>query len=350
MKYLFEPEKGKIYDFFAVLNLAARFEKIEELYTEIGIVVHENIANAYSRIYSLIREYDRSIKLFFRVGEKGKSFFSVLFSKELIDINSIQDVLDKFHLFDVSEMSKEILSYYDPKNNFPDSFYAFLVENKQMLMKFLDGLNMPLDVKWDLVNFLNNPKEILDELYDVFKDVAGEIEEEYKINQKFLQDYYTIVKGEFSKNGENIIKGRDEKYEQLIEGDKYTTVCFAVSLFAPYTVQYKGNNRTLNVYLGYEYDKGLHVIEEINTDATEFFKSFTDSTRMQIIQLIKHEELYAAEIGERLESPVSSLSFHLDILCSSGLVSRRNEGKKTYYKLRPEAVQSAIQLLKKITS
>ena len=188
-------------------------------------------------------------------------------------------------------------------------------------------------------------------LYKLLKGVSREIEEEYKENQKLLQEYYNKVKVNFEKDGKCFLVNKDETYRSMIETGNYTTVCFAVSMFAPFTIQYIGNNRTLNIYLGYNYEDGIRIAEEMKTDKTVIFKSFTDNTRLKIIELLKqNKKLYAGEIGEMLKMPMSSLAHHLDILCTSNIIERRNEGKRTYYRLKLEAVFTAIQLLRKIAS
>ena len=48
--------------------------------------------------------------------------------------------------------------------------------------------------------------------------------------------------------------------------------------------------------------------------------------------------------------PQSSLSYHMKILCESGIVTGRECGKWTYYQISPEGSQKALALLRKITT
>ena len=53
---------------------------------------------------------------------------------------------------------------------------------------------------------------------------------------------------------------------------------------------------------------------------------------------------------DEMGMPQSSLSYHMKILCDSGIVTSREEGKWTHYQISKEGSEKAIELLKKITA
>ena len=48
--------------------------------------------------------------------------------------------------------------------------------------------------------------------------------------------------------------------------------------------------------------------------------------------------------------PQSSLSYHMKILCDSGLVTSREEGKWTHYQISRQGGERAVELLREITA
>ena len=48
--------------------------------------------------------------------------------------------------------------------------------------------------------------------------------------------------------------------------------------------------------------------------------------------------------------PQSSLSYHMKILCDSGIVVSREEGKWTHYRISREGSENAVALLREITA
>ena len=62
-------------------------------------------------------------------------------------------------------------------------------------------------------------------------------------------------------------------------------------------------------------------------------KALGDANRMQIIQSLTGGELCACELLEQFSITQPTLSHHMKILCDSGLVASRRDGKWTYYSL-----------------
>jgi ArsR family transcriptional regulator, arsenate/arsenite/antimonite-responsive transcriptional repressor len=63
------------------------------------------------------------------------------------------------------------------------------------------------------------------------------------------------------------------------------------------------------------------------------FQSLSDPLRLQILELLRNQELCVCELCELLQVPQSKLSFHLKTLKSGELVLSRQEGRWVYYRL-----------------
>lgn len=84
--------------------------------------------------------------------------------------------------------------------------------------------------------------------------------------------------------------------------------------------------------------------------AAEIFKALCDSNRIQIIELLQNEEKCGNTLLDEVSIAQPTLSHHMKILCASGMVSARREGKKTYYSLNKDSIQDAKDLLDGIVS
>jgi ArsR family transcriptional regulator len=80
------------------------------------------------------------------------------------------------------------------------------------------------------------------------------------------------------------------------------------------------------------------------------FKAFCDEKRLHILELLRSGEKCACKLLEDLDIGQSSLSYHMKILCESGIVDSRQEGKWTYYKISDKGSAEALELLKTITT
>lgn len=79
------------------------------------------------------------------------------------------------------------------------------------------------------------------------------------------------------------------------------------------------------------------------------FKALCDPKRLAILEQLRSGEKCACVLQEPLDLTQSGLSYHMKILCDSGIVESWQEGKWTHYKLSIAGRERAISLLKQIT-
>ena len=78
------------------------------------------------------------------------------------------------------------------------------------------------------------------------------------------------------------------------------------------------------------------------------FKAFCDENRIRILKMLKSGEKCACKMLEALDVTQPTLSHHMKILCDSGIVVGRKEGKWMHYSLSAEGAKTAAELLKEL--
>ena len=81
-------------------------------------------------------------------------------------------------------------------------------------------------------------------------------------------------------------------------------------------------------------------------DNAKVFKAFCDENRLRILELLRSGEKCACVLLDDLHITQSTLSHHMKILCDSGVVQGRKEGKWVYYSIDAEGAARAVTLLK----
>ncbi|MCL2136540.1 MAG: metalloregulator ArsR/SmtB family transcription factor [Coriobacteriia bacterium] len=91
-------------------------------------------------------------------------------------------------------------------------------------------------------------------------------------------------------------------------------------------------------------------MDRTHNDYLVYFKALADTNRLMIIEMLSCGELCACIILEGLNITQSTLSHHMRILCDSGLVVSRKEGKWMYYSLDTEVASKIIQFIEALTT
>ena len=73
-------------------------------------------------------------------------------------------------------------------------------------------------------------------------------------------------------------------------------------------------------------------MNDFSKDA-KIFKALCDTKRLTILDYLKSGEKCACVLIENMNIGQSALSYHMKILCDSGIVNARQDGKWTHYSL-----------------
>ena len=91
-------------------------------------------------------------------------------------------------------------------------------------------------------------------------------------------------------------------------------------------------------------------MEKKYADHAGVFKAFCDENRLQILELLRTGEKCACVLLEDLRISQPTLSHHMKILCESGVVLGRREGRWTHYSISAEGAEAARELLQELTA
>jgi ArsR family transcriptional regulator len=72
--------------------------------------------------------------------------------------------------------------------------------------------------------------------------------------------------------------------------------------------------------------------------AVTLFHALSDSTRLEILEMLRTGERCVCDLQDGLDAAQSRLSFHLKVLKDAGLVADRREGRWAYYRIVPQAL------------
>jgi ArsR family transcriptional regulator len=71
----------------------------------------------------------------------------------------------------------------------------------------------------------------------------------------------------------------------------------------------------------------------LEVDCVAFCKALADETRQDILQMLLEGDKCVSDLVEAFATSQPTISHHLNVLRSLGLVSRRKEGKHVYYSI-----------------
>lgn len=80
-------------------------------------------------------------------------------------------------------------------------------------------------------------------------------------------------------------------------------------------------------------------------DVVKIFKALGDENRLKILNIIGSHEICACNLLEYLNIGQPTLSHHMRILCDSGIVNARKEGKWIHYKINQDILKNTADYM-----
>ena len=85
--------------------------------------------------------------------------------------------------------------------------------------------------------------------------------------------------------------------------------------------------------------------DSMNKDYLRVFRAFSDERRLHVLELLSQGEQCACVLLQELDISQPTLSYHMKILCQSGIVKERPVGPWKYYSIDGEGCEYAQKLL-----
>ena len=80
----------------------------------------------------------------------------------------------------------------------------------------------------------------------------------------------------------------------------------------------------------------------------EMCKVFSNSTRLEILNLLRDKELSVTKLIEKTKLSQANISQHLSIMKSKGIVESNRKGKSIYYKLTNPKIIRAFDIIMEV--
>ncbi len=80
------------------------------------------------------------------------------------------------------------------------------------------------------------------------------------------------------------------------------------------------------------------------------FKALCDENRVAIVKILQSGEKCACHIGDALGLAQSKLSYHMKILCASGIIECWYVGKWTHYRINKQGAEFAVLAMQQLTT
>lgn len=294
-------------------------------------------------IYSLFHSYNNNDENYFSF---LASIFQNINARDFKDFSyeGFKEIFDLFFArligidFD-DEAYKEIKSYEDLK--------SYL--GKTDILAYIAELSYDDSKIMTLVRSYKNTRGLYDRLYPLIKKLCEIISKNFHIIEELFLDNIARMKEDSYKRVWKVIEqtGLIEDFEKrTLPLDLYTLIVSPKTIMIQW-FSHESDESFIKFGLFSDQKKS----ESSNKLATlsQDLKILGDTTRIEILDILKDKSYYAKELSDMLFISPATLSYHLKQLQIKGFVGLRTEGRRFYYFLRKTGFKEVIRVLEEFT-
>jgi len=346
VKIVFKNEPGKIHDLFYSLYL----------------IYNENYADLLAK-FNL--KPNKKIESALKFLSKKIDFESI--NKDICDLVFKKETVEKFHDF----LSKDIWSFSDYQSFFNhitslddykirfDTIKSFgefddecskevaeILKSKDEIILWLDNLDLSYSAKWKLLKFLETPQKWISDLIQFLESYIPMYEQILKKNEKQISEFNQYIENGINEKGLEFIKNLTT---DICNYDDFEEVYVSSLFFNSLSTFFSITESKLYVSIGFEFDKALEFIRgkgEVDI-FINILKNISDKTRFEILSLLREEELFGVQLAEKVGLTMATISYHMNYLITSNLVTQERRGQKFYYSLNKESFRNTIDFFNK---
>ena len=89
-------------------------------------------------------------------------------------------------------------------------------------------------------------------------------------------------------------------------------------------------------------------MKELYEIHAEMCKVFSNSTRLEILNLLRDREMSVTELLEKTKLSQANISQHLSIMKSRGIVVSKRNGKNIFYRLTNPKIIKAFDIIREV--
>jgi DNA-binding transcriptional ArsR family regulator len=341
---IFDEKTGEIYDIFQGLWALANYELVKDRKVKLGIEEE----NQYEKeLISLVEsekvDIARVKKYFHPEFEPEKT----LLFNNVWEYKTLMDYLDFINNFDDLEIRKNLVRLIgiitgdladDVKLD--DEKIRKIATDDEKVLKYITEKDISSSLKWEIYLLLKDEKKYLGEFTKFIRQYNKEYRQASISRKKTMGDFNIELKENLKNHGVNYL---NQVINHLVKLENYKKIHVTTSAVKTLYIGEELDLEICSIVIGIDLKDVWGSMDKkgVIESNLELLRDVFDSTRFQIIKLLIKRDYYVQEIANALDLSKANVSYHMNFLLKSKIVTIVKDGQRNYYHLNKEAIKAS---------
>lgn len=216
------------------------------------------------------------------------------------------------------------------------------------LMNVMDGSQIRVEMKWEVLRVYHHYLETVDRLFDVMEpliEIMMPLYQEYKYHFQKFNDFWggVCARGTFKAALDHVVKLKLEDANQIAVAPSWMG-CNGITMHA----EDAKADTLIVMYIGLFFrDSDFFFRDSISREEMcSHLKLLSDPSKYEILCRVKDQARYGQQLAEHLNLTTATISHHVNALSNAGLLSLEKDANRIYYRMNKEQLGILLDQLR----
>lgn len=325
----YNPIPGRIIDLIYAQMLRYDYSGCLRMANEQNLFVEDRHRIVRQGLLEIQPSLHSAISVLFTI-YRGDSCFNRLLgsSKALFRFKSVQAFLDWILRVEPTDFLGRVLRIFD-RRSAPLAEYQNRLRNNSMLLSLIRSFELEEKHQFYLLNLCLDRDRYLKELH-----------------QSFTQCVQLLEQLEFWNSGAQSLNTAKNMDEERLYGlldrpvEEKEAVYYSICMLPDGLMRVFDRPGEREIIIGCNACSPLDESGSDMADLRLIGNALSEQRRLDILSVIRGQELYATEIANELHVSNNTLFYHMNMLCEAKLLTTRTAGRKVFYSIDPQTLKN----------
>lgn len=344
---IFDERPGEIYDIFQGLWTIANYDIVKDKKVKLGIEEENKYEKELINLVENEKINMAKVKQYFHPDFEPEK---TMLLNNVWEYKTLKGYLDYISNASESEVREKIARLIRVVTE--DLVDDFKIDNKskkitsdnEKLLEYITNKTISSGSKWEIYLMLKDVKKYLKE-YGKF---ISQYTKEYKLasleRKNITKDLNTALKDNIKKHGINYV---NQVINHIVKLENYDKIFLTTSAIKTLYIGDELGTRNCYIIIGTDLKdvwSSMEKKDDIESNL-ELLRDLFESTRFKIIKLLLKKDYYVQEIANTLDLSKANVSYHMNFLLKSKVVTIEKDGQRNYYHINKDAIKNSYDFI-----
>lgn len=344
---IFSEKPGEIYDIFQGLWTLANYDIVKDKKIKLGIEEDNQYEEELLNLFENGKIDTLKLKSFFHLELEPEKTMLISDSWQF---TSLKEYLDNIYNCDISDVKKGVIRIIDVINEDQEEKLRAInskikdFEDNEKIIEHITNKSISSSLKWEMYLLLKDIDKYMKEYVDFIRKYVKDHKQASLKRKDEVEELNTMLKDNLNTSGIDYL---NQVINTIVKLENYKKIYVTTSAVKTLYIGDDQKGENCFIIIGTRLKDVWNALERKGATESnlELLRDVFESTRFNIIKLLLNRDYYVQEIADALALSKANVSYHMNFLLKSKVVTIEKDGQRNYYHINKDVIKSSYDYI-----